>query len=95
MRRVREVFERNGRRVVDFVYFDPDRSESNQAEPCLAGELQHCLALRIFSRLLTEGSCQTGVIIMPRFILSWYRVLRARYQFPVFEAIRCALWLYR
>jgi len=51
--------------------------------------------LRIFSRLLTEGSCQTGVIIMPRFILSWYRVLRARYQFPVFEAIRCALWLYR
>ena len=33
--------------------------------------------------------------MMPHSILSWYRVLRARYQFPVFEAIRCALWLCR
>jgi hypothetical protein len=32
---------------------------------------------------------------MPRSILSWYRVLQARYQFPVLEAILCALRLYR
>ena len=62
---------------------------------CLAGELHHCLVSRIFSRLLTEGCCQTGVVMMPRSILSWYRLLRAHYQFPVFEAIRCALWLCR
>jgi hypothetical protein len=28
-------------------------------------------------------------------ILGWYHILRAHYQFPVFEAIRFALWLGR
>jgi hypothetical protein len=28
-------------------------------------------------------------------IMGWYHILRAHYQFPVFEAIRFALWLGR
>ena len=28
-------------------------------------------------------------------ILDWYRILRVRHQFPVFQAIRGALWLAR
>jgi hypothetical protein len=28
-------------------------------------------------------------------ILQWYRILRAHYQWPLFEAIRFALWLSR
>ena len=28
-------------------------------------------------------------------ILNWYLILRIRYQFPVFQAIRGALWLAR
>ena len=28
-------------------------------------------------------------------IVGWYRILRAHYQFPMFEAIRYALWLGR
>ena len=31
----------------------------------------------------------------PHSILSWYRLLRAHYHFPVFEAIRYAVWLCR
>lgn len=26
-------------------------------------------------------------------VLGWYRILRAHYQWPLFEAIRYALWL--
>jgi hypothetical protein len=26
-------------------------------------------------------------------IFGWYRILRMRHQFTVFEAMRCALWL--
>jgi hypothetical protein len=28
-------------------------------------------------------------------VLGWYRILRAHYQWPLFEAIRYALWLSR
>ena len=28
-------------------------------------------------------------------MMGWYHILRAHYQFPVFEAIRFALWLGR
>lgn len=28
-------------------------------------------------------------------ILDWYRILRVHYQFPLFQAIRYALWLAR
>jgi hypothetical protein len=28
-------------------------------------------------------------------LFGWYRILRAQYQFRVFQAIRCALWLAR
>jgi hypothetical protein len=28
-------------------------------------------------------------------LVGWYRILRAQYQFGVFQAIRCALWLAR
>jgi len=28
-------------------------------------------------------------------ILDWYRILRGHYQWPVFQAIRYALWLAR
>lgn len=28
-------------------------------------------------------------------ILDWYRILRVHYQWPLFEAIRFALWLSR
>jgi hypothetical protein len=28
-------------------------------------------------------------------IVGWYRILRAHYQFPMFQAIRYALWLGR
>jgi hypothetical protein len=33
--------------------------------------------------------------MIPTSILSWYRVLRAHYHWPVFQAIRYALWLAR
>jgi hypothetical protein len=29
----------------------------------------------------------------PQSILDWYRILRIRHQYPVFQAIRGALWL--
>jgi len=28
-------------------------------------------------------------------LIGWYRILRAHYQWPLFEAIRFALWLSR
>jgi hypothetical protein len=28
-------------------------------------------------------------------VLNWYRILRVHYRFPLFEAIRIALWLAR
>ena len=28
-------------------------------------------------------------------VLGWYRILRAHYQWPLFEAVRFALWLSR
>lgn len=33
--------------------------------------------------------------MMPHSIYSWYRVLRVHYQWPMFQAIRYALWLAR
>lgn len=31
----------------------------------------------------------------PLIVLHWYHVLRVNYQFRMFQAIRCALWLAR
>jgi len=31
----------------------------------------------------------------PQSFLDWYRILRTHYQWPLFEAIRYALWLAR
>jgi hypothetical protein len=31
--------------------------------------------------------------LKPPSIFGWYRILRTRHQFTVFEAMRCALWL--
>jgi hypothetical protein len=28
-------------------------------------------------------------------VIEWYRILRIHYQFPLFEAVRYALWLSR
>jgi hypothetical protein len=32
---------------------------------------------------------------MKRSIIEWYRILRTQCQFPLFEAVRYALWLSR
>jgi hypothetical protein len=31
----------------------------------------------------------------PNSVYSWYRILRAHYHWPMFQAIRYALWLAR
>jgi hypothetical protein len=33
--------------------------------------------------------------MIPQSFLSWYRILRTQYEWPMFQAIRYALWLSR
>lgn len=43
--------------------------------------------------LYTRESGSGGA--QPPSVLGWYRILRARYHWPLFQAIRYAMWLVR
>jgi hypothetical protein len=43
--------------------------------------------------IANDGVAATNVKLPS--ILGWYRILRAHYQWPLFQAIRYALWLAR
>lgn len=44
---------------------------------------------------LVQGSDEQWASSQPSTALSWYRILRVQCQWPLFEAIRYALWLTR
>jgi hypothetical protein len=46
-------------------------------------------------RLAHRSKSVGGSIMNRRSILIWYRILRVHYHWPLFEAIRYALWLAR
>jgi hypothetical protein len=63
--------------------------------------MENLSAVQSFSDLQSAGGfviANDGVaatnVKLPS-ILGWYRILRAHYQWPLFQAIRYALWLAR
>ena len=50
---------------------------------------------RIEDRFVHSDDRLSGAAMKLPSIVGWYRILRAHYQFPMFEAIRYALWLAR
>jgi hypothetical protein len=50
---------------------------------------------RTEDRFIHGNDSVRGATMKPPTIVGWYRILRAHYEFPVFEAIRYALWLGR
>ena len=41
----------------------------------------------------TDGSLGEAAVVIRPTIFQWYRILRQRYRFRVFQAVRGALWL--
>jgi hypothetical protein len=46
-------------------------------------------------RFVHENDSARGTTMKLPSIAGWFRILRAHYQFPMFQAIRYALWLGR
>ncbi len=42
-----------------------------------------------------DEGVKRSTTMKPLSIFNWYRILRVRHQFPLFQAIRGALWLAR
>ncbi len=58
-------------------------------------EVQSIFAARSEVRLVHRNEVSTSRSSERPSVLGWYRILRAHYQWPLFEAIRYALWLSR
>jgi hypothetical protein len=58
-------------------------------------EVHTFFELRSESRLVQSKEESTGGSMKRLSILGWYRMLRANYHWPLFQAIRYALWLAR
>ena len=58
-------------------------------------ELATPSALRTERRFADGNSNSKAITAKRPGVLNWYRILRMRYQFPVFQAIRYAPWLTR
>lgn len=58
-------------------------------------EVQTFLELQSEGRLVHSDEESNGGNMKPPSILGWYRILRAHYHWPLFQAIRYALWLAR
>ena len=58
-------------------------------------EVQTFFELQSEVRLLHSDKESDGGSMKPPSILGWYRILRAHYHWPLFQAIRFALWLAR
>ena len=52
-------------------------------------------ALRTEGRFADANRDSKATTAKPPGVLNWYRILRMHYRFPLFEAIRIALWLAR
>lgn len=57
--------------------------------------IQVSFARQIECRRVQTNDCARAKSVKHLSILDWYRILRAHYHWPLFQAIRYALWLAR